>query len=307
VLVCSPDDAGRHAEGISAQGPAALRLVTYNVRGLPAWLGGASEERLHLIGGELDRLAPDVVLLQEVWTRRACAILLETNGWSVARTPLSASFAGRDGLATLSRMPIVVAQFHPFRAESLPDAFVNKGALKTTVLLRDGGRLNIWNVHLQCGNKPQTRARQIEQLAGWVAEAEDGQIADVVAGDFNCTPDSPDYERLAARLGRCAQGMSGTEFFVTYRRGRDAGAPARTLDYIFVRARDAWPSVASGPKPVFEETTAVGRLSDHLGVEVTLSFSPLVPGVQAGSDAALALRRDARFQAGNPEAVVSFD
>ena len=61
-----------------------LRLLTFNVWGLPAWLGNSSSARFDRIATELDREAPDLVLLQEVWTARAGRSLPVKAEWSVA-------------------------------------------------------------------------------------------------------------------------------------------------------------------------------------------------------------------------------
>src|SRR5690348_6948823 len=45
-----------------------LRLVTYNIWGLPSWMTGARQGRYPRIARELKRLEPDLILLQEAWT-----------------------------------------------------------------------------------------------------------------------------------------------------------------------------------------------------------------------------------------------
>src|SRR5712675_2003614 len=50
-----------------------LRIVSFNVWGLPGWMNGASADRYPRIAQQLEQLQPDLVLLQEVWTRKARA------------------------------------------------------------------------------------------------------------------------------------------------------------------------------------------------------------------------------------------
>src|SRR5580765_1293527 len=44
-----------------------LKIVTFNIWGLPSWITGARSGRYEEIARELDRLDADIVLLQEVW------------------------------------------------------------------------------------------------------------------------------------------------------------------------------------------------------------------------------------------------
>src|SRR5215831_11378692 len=48
-----------------------LKLVTYNIWGLPSWMTGARSGRYPRIARELERLDPDIILLQEAWTGKA--------------------------------------------------------------------------------------------------------------------------------------------------------------------------------------------------------------------------------------------
>src|SRR5262249_2429312 len=48
-----------------------LKLVTYNIWGLPSWMTGARHGRYRQIARELERLDPDIILLQEAWTANA--------------------------------------------------------------------------------------------------------------------------------------------------------------------------------------------------------------------------------------------
>src|SRR6202040_3397996 len=126
-----------------------LTVLTYNVYGLPTWMNHEPKARYTGIASGLERLHPDVVLLQEVWTKSATAVAPTNACWQVAQAS-SANFFHRNGLMVLSRLPIVGGEFHAFDKAAFPDSMVRKGALKVTALAPGGQRLNIWNVHLQC-------------------------------------------------------------------------------------------------------------------------------------------------------------
>ena len=254
-------------------GPAVdIALITYNIWGLPAWLNGASSSRYSRIARELRHQDPDIIFLQEVWFGRSYQALPAGGTWSIASGPRRPWFARPSGLVALSRFPIIDGEFHPFRARSWPDSLAQKGALKVTIDLGHQRRLNVWNVHLQAGAKHEIRTRQIAELAEWIREANDDQIADVIAGDFNCTPDSLQYQQLTALLGPDANAITPQQRFITYDGLSRNPAEGRTLDYVFILPRESVQSVRADPKVVFAADRLEDRLSDHLGIHVTLNL-----------------------------------
>jgi len=249
-----------------------LRMVSFNVWGLPGWMNGASADRYPRIAQELEQLHPDLVLLQEVWTKKAMGSSPAGREWSTAWSLGQANIFQENGLLTVSRHPILSGEFHPFRAAALPDSLVKKGALKITIELASGFRLNVWNVHLQAGGRDAIRSRQIAELVRWVHAAKDGQIADVVAGDFNCTPDSPQYRTLLQELGPSVQGISGELRFTTYDGLSTKPGAGQTLDHAFIRLGPDVEEVKASLRVVFNAERMKDRLSDHLGVETALTF-----------------------------------
>jgi endonuclease/exonuclease/phosphatase family metal-dependent hydrolase len=250
-----------------------LKLITYNIMGLPSWMTGARSTRYQRIARELERLDPDVILLQEAWTANARKAAPAHGRWSIARAAGQHSFFQQSGLMTLSRFPIIGGQFYPFSRAAFPDRLVNKGVLKATVLLAGGQVLNIWNVHLQDGGSPAVRLSQVRELVARVRAAEDGQIADLVAGDFNCTPDSPLYRELSGALGPSAQELSGKSPFVTWDGLSGKPGAGETLDHIFFRRSAPVQSVRASPHVAFAAARREDRLSDHFGIEADLDLS----------------------------------
>jgi len=251
--------------------PAALAVVTFNVWGLPEWVHDAPRERYARVRAELERTSPDLVLLQEVWSDQAREVI--PSGWTVARSTRSLWPFAHNGLVTLSRHPIEGGEFRAFSAASFPGSIATKGALKTTVRLPGGERVNVWNVHLQAGASSDVRARQIDELVHWVRTARDGQVADLVGGDFNCTPDGANFARLTARLGRPVHELSGVAYFPTW--DARGARPSSTLafDHVFVRAAPGVVEVTGPPHAVFGAERPEERCSDHLGVQVELRLA----------------------------------
>ena len=250
-----------------------VKLVTYNIWGLPSWMTGAPSGRYPRIYRELERLDPDVILLQEAWTAKARKSAPAHSHWSVARASRQHSFFQQSGLMTLSRYPITGGEFYPFSHAAFPDRFVNKGVLKTTLQLADGKLLNVWNVHLQDGGSTAIRLTQVHELVARVQAAEDGQIADVVAGDFNCEPKSPLYRELSEALGPTAKELSCNTPFITWDGLSQKRALGETLDHIFIRRRAPFLSAQANPHVVFSAERKQDRLSDHFGIEAVLSLT----------------------------------
>lgn len=251
-----------------------LKVVTYNIWGLPSWLTGAPPGRYSQIARELQRLDPDIILLQEAWTARARKAAPLDGRWSIARGAGQHLLFQQNGLVTLSRFPIIGGAFFPFSHAAFPDSLVRKGVLKVTVKLPEGQVLNVWNVHLQDGGPPQVRRSQIAELIARVNQAEDGQVADLVGGDFNCTPESTSVRELEAALGPSVQKLAGAKPFVTWDGLSSRPGCGQTLDYIFVRSRVRLENMEVASQVAFYAQKPRERLSDHFGIEAFVTVSP---------------------------------
>jgi len=97
---CSPSAKTSEEPGVFG-----LDEITANDRGLPSWMNHEPKARYVRIAFNIEPLHPDLVLLQEVWTKSAAAVPPTNIGWLIARAP-SANFFRRNGLMILSRMPI---------------------------------------------------------------------------------------------------------------------------------------------------------------------------------------------------------
>jgi len=284
-----------------------LKLVTFNVWGLPWWINGASSGRFTRIAGELERLNPDFATLQEVWTRKAARSAATTNNWWTAKVARSHLFFQRSGLVTLSRYPIIGGGFHPFHNARLPDALVSKGALKTTIELEPGVRVNLWNVHLQSGESAiaeRSRNRQVDELAAWVAAADDGQVADLVAGDFNCEPGSPPYQRLQEHIGAGALELSRSRPLYTFDGKNPAASKRLALDHVIIRLRQPVEFTCANPTMAFTASKAHDRLSDHCGMQVGFSFAPVLNITERGQP--LLLTEGKLFTTRAPDVAIPF-
>jgi len=257
----------------NAGGAQSLRLLSYNIWGLPGWMTGARSGRYTRIARELERLDPDIVLLQEAWTAKARKCAPANGSWWIARPDGQHTFFQQSGLMTLSKFPIIGGEFYPFSQAAFPDRVVCKGVLKTTICLPDGSILNVWNVHLQEGGPPPVRQSQVHELIARVQAAEDGQIADLVGGDFNFTPESPLYRKLEQSLGPTVYNLGGDKPFVTWNKLSAKPGAGQTLDYFFVHKTPALQSVEAFARVAFAALTPAQQLSDHLGLEAVVKLS----------------------------------
>ena len=263
-----PDVGNRTVDGVS------LRLLTYNIWGLPSWMTHAPTGRYPRIARELERLDPDIILIQEAWTGKARAAAPTNGNWAVARAAGQHTFFQQCGLMTLSKYPILDGKFYPFSRAAFPDRFVNKGVLKTTVQLPGCLILNIWNVHLQNGGPASIRQSQVQELVSLVTSAQDNQIADVVGGDFNCTPTSPLGRELETALGPSVLQLGNVEPFVTWDGLSSKPGAGETLDYVFIHRRVDMQNLSAAARVAFTPASQKQRLSDHLAVESVVNFSP---------------------------------
>jgi endonuclease/exonuclease/phosphatase family metal-dependent hydrolase len=251
-----------------------IKLVTYNIWGLPSWMTGARPGRYPRIARELERLDPDIILLQEAWTAKARKSAPTNGRWAIARPASQHTFFQQSGLVTLSKYLIIGGEFYPFSRAALLDRFVNKGVLKITVQLPEGQVLNVWNVHLQESGSSEVRRLQVRELVSRVQAAEDGQIADLVGGDFNCTPESPLCRELANSLGPRVEQLGGANPFVTWDGLSAKPGAGQTIDYIFIRERTIIQRQQAIPHVAFAAASLKQRLSDHLGIEAVVDLSP---------------------------------
>ena len=162
----------------------------------------------------------------------------------------------------------------PVLARGLSRRTRQKGVLKTTLRLPDGQVLNVWNVHLQDAGQVGVRRLQIDQLIARVHEAEDGQIADLVGGDFNSTPETPLYRELETALGPSVQTLGGIRPFVTWDGLSSKPGAGQTLDYIFVRPRVTLEQMRAVPEIAFFARNRRDRLSDHFGIAAEVNLAP---------------------------------
>lgn len=273
--------------------PQRIKLLTYNVAGLPFLAGGKIPRRYREIGLHLNASDFDVVALQEMWSKKTGELLSASQYPFVAKAENMHGVFGGNGLATLSRFPIVEVGVFEFSKRRSIERSVRKGALFTR--LQVGNEfLDIVNVHAPSttGFNPEARIAPIRrenlrELADYLARRKIPGIPQFVVGDLNTPGCGPEYESLVQLFGtdlyrHChdssarrydGAGFETEEIYegftfdprVNSLAKNPHGAPER-LDYHFGDSALAEQRALSASRVFMEERVGGSPLSDHWGV-----------------------------------------
>lgn len=187
VAIAAP---GAHARGQRDM----LSVVSLNL-----WHDKADwPRRQALIVGELKKLRPDVIALQEVLQHEALPNQAQTLAAALGYRYVFASVdppenRRRYGNAVLTRHPILVEEWKPL--QPLAD-------YRTALHLRlaiGARRLDVYATHLayEAGGG-QVRREQVGDLLAWRDATSDG-AASILVGDFNAPANAPEFAPLAVR------------------------------------------------------------------------------------------------------------
>jgi endonuclease/exonuclease/phosphatase (EEP) superfamily protein YafD len=215
------------AVGLPATGPV-LRLMSLNLL--------YTSRHAEAVFRQVDRIQPDVLLLQEVGTFWAGAVsALRASFPHRVELPRVSSWPHAHGVLLLSRHPILEAD-----QQTLGGPSIRLAAARLAI-----GDHALWVASVHAA-KPNGRARlalqqsQLEQLAAWV-DARAGPV--LLGGDLNATPYAPQLGRLLAATGMTLdQQVSPAQAFTST---FPAALPVLglKLDHILVRGmtiRRAW-------------------------------------------------------------------
>ncbi len=265
-----------------SRSPGILRFVTLNLWGD----NGPHERRLDLIGAELERLAPDVVALQEV--REVPGKLSNQAETLARRLGQHHVFAagtewggGTEGLAVVSRFGVRHSTHR-----RLPHATDTEGRIMLSAEL-DGPRGGLWihTTHLSYReHEGNLREDQVMALDAEVAaHAPRLEVPQVLMGDFNAVPESDEIRWLCGLTTLGGRRVFYQDAWATARPGEPGITWARAnpfrarmnwlradrrLDYVFVTAprRDGRGTIRAA-RVVFDRPDGDGVFpSDHFGV-----------------------------------------
>jgi len=254
----------------SAEAPLRLRVVTWNVWGLPA-VSTNLEARIDALPEAIASLDPDVVLLQELWAERDGDRVrdgLRRRGYPYV-SHLAHTESGMTGLFTASKLPLKTLGFLPFASGRIGHSFwhlewiASKGVgsfLVETPL----GALEIQNTHLQAQYETDGyAAERLSQASEILLMRKDTALPLVLGGDFNTGADE-----LPRRALLDLDGLTDT-------------TPSPRPDTIYVRNGSTTRIRVAGTRQALTEPVKLGNgatveLSDHPAVVADLELSPCV-------------------------------
>jgi endonuclease/exonuclease/phosphatase family metal-dependent hydrolase len=277
------------AKIFSAELPAVnFRMLTYNIKGLPPVAApGWKNDRFPVIAQRLsERLAngtaPDVVVLQEVFTSEAKA-LVQLSGY-----PYSAEGPTRDGngpdgdfqkfygggIFILSRYPILETGRANYNDKDCAtwDCHANKGVVYVKIRVPGVDQtVTVFDTHMQSGKaNDQVRIIQMDVMNRIVSENyKEGELM-FYGGDFNSSPDQPSFSVLKSILKTNTAGEYCTQNVDTCKIQNDSSADdvfAKTIDHIFFKGTAEYSVVPVTIERNFRELYGDRPLSDHLGAE----------------------------------------
>jgi endonuclease/exonuclease/phosphatase family metal-dependent hydrolase len=262
--------------------------VTWNVWGVPA-ITTRLDERMAALPDAILGLDPDIVVLQELWTKEHAESVAKRFGErGLPDSQWFASERGATGLFLASKLPLRAGTFRPFSLGRIPhslwhlDWLVEKG-VAGAVLTTPLGELRVEATHLQAQYRTdryaaERLAQAVEVVTGGASRSTEALI---LAGDFN-GPANELPRRVIRDLGGFEDASSSSSDDTVYVRG------SRDLSVRVVGARTAL------EQPVSLSGGAPERLSDHAAVVVEFELSrctncaPVPRVTSATRDAALA-------------------
>ncbi len=267
-------------QGRPRRASAVLRVLTYNINGVPN-LPKEKHERYREVGKILKRLreeglAPQVVVVQEAFHPRTKELVSEAGyPHAQAGAPANGTFLG-SGLNILSEYPIESFETLDYSRCAGWDCFANKGVLRARLKVPGLAHgLEVYTTHMNADPQDGTssdealkaRLAQAAELAEFVRRTKSGSPA-VIAGDFNFRPGEADY-RLFSQLPGLKNAAEECSRSGACSGERDPeGVWRGAIDHQFYLSGE--PSGSLLPvhlEQTFKEPVGGEPLSDHWGLE----------------------------------------
>jgi endonuclease/exonuclease/phosphatase family metal-dependent hydrolase len=176
-----------------------IRVLTYNTWGVPltAWDTWRYEKAMRAI----EALKPDVVLLNEVFTRKGKRHFKSFQFPFQAFGPKSSPRLVGSGLKILSKFPILNQATLAYRACKGTDCLSKKGAALAILQLPSGKKLNLVGTHLDASDAAHVRISQLKQLENFQRTYADPSAPLILAGDLNFRSGSDEHEHVQKNFG----------------------------------------------------------------------------------------------------------
>lgn len=267
-----------------------LRVLSYNVKGLPDVITKMDSDRYRDIGRVLaerrkNGTAPDIVLIQEAFVSKTQELLKEAGYPYTAKGPNSSDktewglpqkTAYGSGLFVLSEFPIVETKkvAYDLRFCAVADCGANKGAMMVSIALPGLPRpLKVFNTHAQAERQYDgKRSKQFEIFSRFI-EKYHGDDPVLIGGDFNSRPKDRSFEHWTKLTRTIAVGgfcLANSALCRVDPETEVSKAYEDSVDHIFFSPATSLSGVATRPLTMmrnFDDPVGGRVLSDHLGYE----------------------------------------
>lgn len=258
-----------------------VTVLSWNVFLRPAILKDDQMHRVDSIAAFLDTSDADVLVLQEVFHRRArkrlCSILDSTYTYKTARGPVS--FWGvPSGVLVFSKYPITEHRFKPFKRATGSDRMARKSVVRTEIEV-NGKPLEIYGTHMQAGGggkRKRIRQNQLNAIQTFALNGNDS-VPQIFAGDFNISAESSAKDSITEKLEVELPEVSGKHRFTANFRDQQlmsgSGSP-KWIDFILLKGRGSARCVYTEIKePRMKVAGKSKRISDHNPIVSTIELN----------------------------------
>lgn len=255
-----------------------LRILTYNVWGLPGPLVKNRKERFERLGSQLN--AYDVVTLQETFSNDI-EVLSKTTGFPYHERYNNSSFYRLgSGLYVLSKYPILKTDYMAFDRCTVADCLARKGVLMTRIDHPKIGPIDLYTTHYQAEDLEKAQKIRIEEdnlILQELMHRNRSNNPVIVTGDFNSVPDGPEYEDLMSRLPLVdsfrqihPQDPGYTSSADNPYKAGQADKVSERIDYIFYLPKEGVKYQVLDSQVTLNQAVDGYVLSDHYGVSARL-------------------------------------
>jgi endonuclease/exonuclease/phosphatase family metal-dependent hydrolase len=180
------------AAPVRAEEPVRLRVLTWNVWGLPAFSTNLAA-RMAALPDAIARLDPDLVLLQEIWAESDGLTVkagLERHGYRYT-SHLAHTEHGMTGLFTASKLPLKQVGFLPFASGRIGHSiwhleWIASKGVGSFLVQTPLGELQVQNTHLQAQYETDAYdAERLSQMSEIALMQKGPALPLVLGGDFN--------------------------------------------------------------------------------------------------------------------------
>ena len=183
---------------------ASIKVLSWNVFLRPSIMNDGQMDRVYEIGEYLKNSDADVLVLQEVFHRRARRALKKSlkSSYPYQTKKGPVTWLGiPSGVVLFSKIPIVKEKIISFSFSKGSDRLAKKGAILVT-FETSGQKINILGTHLQAGSessRKRIRATQINEIIKAVDVIDTNSVL-IFAGDFNIKNTSNMFGKLTKKL-----------------------------------------------------------------------------------------------------------